>query len=136
MNKDDLSKLQKEWYQKLKDEGFEDIELNSNLELRQHGLKKQESNINNLEDKLEYARYGSQFLNDHEFLTEFDKNIWSLHLNGVSYHKIALECKTNRSQVSNILTRLNKSFFEYVKKRNKQIEEDKLLDSYLSKLLD
>lgn len=102
----DLKSLTKVWYDKLKDEGFDDIEQDEDTLTTWSSVfyKSQFVNDSSLgndtktryetkavinEAKAQYYRLAEHFLNDHIFQTRLEKNIWALHVEGKSYREIA-----------------------------------------------
>lgn len=85
--------LQKTWYSKLKDTGFEEIEdvcsdkeylknwHNSYFQVRY--------DPHNFWANQEYYRLAGIFLEEHTFVNGNEKNIWKLHVDGLSIRKIA-----------------------------------------------
>lgn len=87
------------WYKKLKDTGFDDIEVNyKNLEhirelpeaFRQHSLPQtQVFNQIKRESTVAYYNMATTFLNDYPFQSERDRVIWEYHSNGLTIREIA-----------------------------------------------
>lgn len=102
-NQQSLKELQKVWYQKLKDEGFKDIEQEGKNGFLKEWSRKfripygsqvakgytTEDKIRDNEVKETYYRLAGHFLYDYKFKTETLRNIWELHSEGVSYRNIA-----------------------------------------------
>lgn len=93
--KKELQALQKEWYQKLKESGFKDAEQESAQNAEPY-LKEWHScyfserhHPTVFQIKHEYFYRAEQFLNDHNFSSETEREIWRLHSEGVSYREIA-----------------------------------------------
>lgn len=96
-NSPEFKKLKKEWDQKLKESGFEDIEFDEN-HLRKHDdymfrnrLAKYGPTF--FEAKQQYYRLAGQFLENHKFEDSDEKLIWQLHSDGVSGRDIVKELK-------------------------------------------
>ncbi len=86
-----LKKLQKEWYKKLQEEGFIDIETHSHKDTpltTWHSLKWKNLSLEVMETTLEYNSMARDLLNTHDFQTETHKRIWELHCDGLSKRKI------------------------------------------------
>lgn len=114
----DLKTLQKIWYEKLREEGFEDIEVES------HGrnyLKNWHSRYffirytpDQIEEQLTYMRMAAHFLWHYQgFQNDLEREIWRLHTDGYSRRKITdilktFEIETSPGSVQIILTRLKK----------------------------
>ena len=124
MNKKDFKELQQEWYKKLKEEGFEDLELDNTLTPVKHGLTKQEYKIADLSAKMEFARFGGQFLHDYTFRNEFEKTVWELHLEGNNQRETANILDVGIGKINTIVTHLKRQLRAYVQKRSKEIQED------------
>jgi hypothetical protein len=84
--------LRGKWYKKLKQSGFEDIE-------HQDMLKRWDGHIFARYDpysssmKQEYFRLAGIFLNEHEFASKTDRDIWSLHSEGATLDEISAKVK-------------------------------------------
>ena len=91
--------LKDKWYDKLKAEGFNDIESDEN------NLKEWDTSIfsrydqNTIGAKEEYFRLAGQFLNSHKFEDAREKLIWELHAEGLSFNDIAKKLKSKRYKV-------------------------------------
>lgn len=90
----DFEELQKCWYAKLRDDGFEDIEDD-------HG-RPREWDFNFFRNKFDPIKYQTTLiyyewarfvLNNYRFKNELQKAIWELHSEGLSERKIALKIK-------------------------------------------
>lgn len=97
--KKDLVKLQREWYKKLKDDGFEDIEyFDGQMEPRDilykdgvKAFKVFKDSPGKYESTLDYYCEAGKFYHDHNFDILLDKEIWFLHSEGHPYRAIANE---------------------------------------------
>lgn len=128
--KQSLKALQKEWYKKLKDDGFTDIE-NDEDHLKfynsQFAAQFVERDSYVWEAKAEYYRMAEHFLHEYEFESELEKVIWEYHANALSYRDIAkvlkklkLVKKTNRTTVYITVNKLkDKMFAMYMPDRKK-----------------
>lgn len=115
-----LEEVQKEWYAKLKKEGFEDIEdANNNLvqytsSMFLRGRRNNMSFVeimNSIESKQDYYRLASEFLHKHNFKRYVDWFIWSQHCEGVSYRDISKKLakegiKLTRNPIGDIVKKL------------------------------
>jgi hypothetical protein len=81
--------LQKDWYKKLKDSGFQDIERGAG-QLKTDPLQNIKTfyDLNSFESKQEYFRMAGAFLYSYKFKNEAEKLIWRLHSEGVSFRTI------------------------------------------------
>lgn len=90
--KRELIRLQKEWYKKLQDEGFVDIER---FDKRGNPSDILKFNFNikgrDLEAEEEYYSICRAYLHTFKFKNKKEYEIWRLHSEGFSYNKI---CKT------------------------------------------
>lgn len=96
MSRSELKKLQKEWYKKLEDTGFNDIEKNESSE---YNVKRPVSKRFTEKNKLfrkgtwvvkqEYYDMALEFLNVYPFPRELDKVIWEYHANGLTVRDIS-----------------------------------------------
>lgn len=113
-NNKEFNTLQKEWYSKLKDSGFEDIEQNElDLKLWSSHFFKVRHNATLFSAKEEYYRMAGHFLYDYTFSNEHEKQIWALHSTGVSIRGIvdqlkAKKIKTDTKKVNNIIKAFSK----------------------------
>lgn len=118
----DFASLQKEWYGKLKNSGFEDIETtdgrlkeySSTLLANPHKVLTQNGGW---QAKEEYYRMAGHFLLEHKFETKLKKVMWEYHSNGISVEDIAKTLnktgvvKTNRTSVWQIIKDLRTIMF-------------------------
>jgi len=104
--------LQKEWYQKLADTGFVDLEQHElhSRRYRSSGVKKYGKYSQEWNDsKAEYYNLAGKFLNEYRFRNRIQKVIWEYHTNGISTRDIAdilnrtNVVKTNRTYVWEIV---------------------------------
>lgn len=131
-------KLQKEWYQKLKESGFEDLEHFKMGDMVPKILALKDAarmgvSVEQIEDGFEYYRSAGIFLHEYCFATELDRKIWEMHSNGAPLIEIKLDTEirpllkllgatSGRSSdlpASKILVRLKKEFLEWVRETNK-----------------
>ena len=97
-NSSEFRALQKKWYGKLKDTGFEDIEQDPTdeggpLERWAASSLRAKFDATKYSAKEEYYRLAGQFLYSHEFETGLEKDIWALHSEGVSVRHTVLRLK-------------------------------------------
>lgn len=113
-SQDDLKALKKEWYLKLKEEGFRDLENVSHpdsplIDFVKHKFRR--VTIDNLEETREYYSKAKELLQTYCFDNETQKEIWSLHSDGFSKRKIE-KCLQNspkalkREAIGLIITQL------------------------------
>lgn len=88
---DDLMALQQEWYLKLEQEGFKDIE-NTDTPHRPlkkwHKVKFQDVTEDHVQAKLSYYSKAKDLLRSHSFESQAHKEIWEMHSDGLSKRKI------------------------------------------------
>lgn len=119
-NNKDFAALKKEWYNKLKETGFEDIEQDDNyLKSWTSSLVKARNKGSYSESKAEYYRIASHFLHDHAFVSKKEQFIWERHSEGISIRNIAIALKqagipTYRRDVHDTIQRLRKEMLKYV----------------------
>jgi hypothetical protein len=115
----EFKKLQKEWYKKLEDTGFVDIEVHEG-----HHRQSRDKNHNTptyRASKEEYYRMATYFLNDHKFKSNLEKAIWDYHTNGIGCRDIAdllvktKVIKTNYTTVWQITKDLRQKMFKKYK---------------------
>ena len=90
-----LNKLEKIWYKKLKDFGFDDIELNGYLkdwsnrdvvhDLYSHipMLGGNSNRLIKITSKRDYYIFAEHYIVEGEFCSKDHKTIWTMHANGV-----------------------------------------------------
>ncbi len=114
--------LEREWNEKLKDDGFRDIEKLSNEAYRLpeklpkawHNCRFQKIPKLKIRSTQEYYSRARDLLWTYEFKNETQKKIWELHCEGMSKREIAKEIKDfpksyGREQVGNILRKIRES---------------------------
>jgi hypothetical protein len=117
----DFKQIQDEWYKKLKDEGFVDIENSVTLADGKKGYENTGRAGPNLKNKtseqfeavLLYYQNCRSFLTCYNFDSDLDRTIWELYSEGVPYRDISKELiknniKLNKDSVSKIVKRLEK----------------------------
>ena len=89
--------LQREWYKKLKDSGFKEIEdTSSPLEMLKTWHSSYFINRNTPDTflaKQSYFQSASRFLHSNKFKSEKDRLIWEMHCDGATLRGIASELK-------------------------------------------
>lgn len=99
----DLKALQKKWYKKLKDKGFNDIEypLNPRQELKEYhdSFFKKRYSPEMFVQKQRYYELASQLVYTLKFNSERDKKIWAMHAVGTDYATIAKKHKVSYNTV-------------------------------------
>ena len=97
----DLHSLRQEWYDKLKAEGFEDIEDDKGR-LKSWSSRFAHDRIMQLkEDQEAYNDLASRFLREYKFTKEIDKIIWEYHINGLSVRDITAVLKSTKIKTKN-----------------------------------
>jgi hypothetical protein len=85
--KPDLKSLQKTWYKKLADKGFEDIEKNEVYlyrDARSSGIFQHKKSKEYYDSVLDYYTMAEHFLNEHKFENKREETIWAYHSEGIS----------------------------------------------------
>lgn len=109
--------LQTEWYKKLKDSGFNDIEQDEDnlTQWSSSKIYRGQNNGASFEDAMlkremttEYYRLAGQFLHEHVFKNDKEKLIWRLHSEGLSLRDISATLKSNKDAVHAIVKPLAK----------------------------
>jgi hypothetical protein len=94
---DKLKALTEKWYDRLKKEGFEDIESSPDQLKQWHAHRIPcYYTPETYKDKEEYYRLAGQFLHDYEFEKEFDRQVWKLHSEGATFKAIIAELKKKK----------------------------------------
>lgn len=108
----DYDQVRAVWYEKLRQDGFVDIEQDEN-NLRVWSTEFTKSKfLNNWREKEEYYYIATTFLNDYSFETELDRVIWEYHTNAISVRNIADTLnktgivQTDRNEIQRTITRL------------------------------
>lgn len=124
--------LQKEWYKKLHDNGFRDIESDENhlkFYTSQFGAKFLKAE-GVWEAKARYYQMAENFLGDYKFASEMERVIWEYHSNGISYRNIAkliaklrLVKKTNRTTIYQVIKRLKIKMYDMYVAENQEYHE-------------
>jgi hypothetical protein len=88
---EEFKKLEKLWYDKLKSEGFEDIEHASSRNLKEWDLNFFRNQFCTIkyETSMEYYEKAKDLLLTFEFKNELHKKIWELHCMGLTEREIA-----------------------------------------------
>jgi len=99
---DDFKSLQKLWYKKLKDSGFEDIEDFEGCRIlkRSFSAYTWQHTQQDFDEIQDYFRLAGQFYYEHRFENKLEKEIWRLHSEGVSYREIAEILRTHKQKVN------------------------------------
>jgi hypothetical protein len=93
----EFNTLKKEWYKKLKDKGFKDIEQDEDTLNFWAGTRVAFNyTAEEFDYKQTYYRYAGMFLNDHKFDNKMEKLIWEQHASGVSIRNIVKLLKKKR----------------------------------------
>lgn len=110
--------LQKIWYKKLKESGFDDIEQSEQrLKAWHSSFFKVHYNKVLYEAKEEYYNRACQFLYEYSFKNDKEKLIWEMHANGTSIEEITKVLlkkgfKTYKNFVHLTIQRLSKYILE------------------------
>jgi len=104
-----LKDLQKLWYDKIKANGFSDIEYPSGQ------LKSFSASIHKMEEAKLYFAICNDFLNQYPFSSHLDQNIWQCHCEGWSIRQTAKILDIGKDKVTYRLSKL-KLIMEYWRK--------------------
>lgn len=108
-----LKQIQQVWYQKLKEEGFEDIEKSKDNIHRWHcSFFQNKYTPESFTIKQTYYRLASQFLENFMFERELDLEIWRLHSEGVPLREIAKQKQMKTCQIFKMVKSLKKHMLE------------------------
>ncbi len=117
--KKDFLKLKKDWYKKLEEDGFEDIELHNwktgETFERTNGVSQADVVKTYSAEAEEYYRLAAQFvweLEEEGEESEVAIAIWRLHADGVGYRRIAKMLKVARNKVEKTVPRLKKRMLQ------------------------
>jgi hypothetical protein len=92
MSSDDYKRLRAEWYGKLKDLGFQDIEQDDDKLKAWHSLRflgYNRANVQNQQATHDYYYYANQFLHSYKFPKKIHKLIWEQHTRCIGPKRIA-----------------------------------------------
>lgn len=117
-NNDKFKKLKKEWYGKLKDTGFRDIEDERQFLHRWSIWFQSTHTPEEYEDKQRYFIYCERFLLNHRFKNDIEKAIWSAHCEGKSLREITIILKAKGIQFYS-KDKINKIIHELLGKMNR-----------------
>ncbi len=97
----DLKKLTAEWYKKLKDSGFKDVEVGFGpYTSKPLVVKVGHRDGGPWEPKAEYYRLALHFLNEWSFKNRLEETIWAYHTEGLSVRNIVITLnKVRRKQI-------------------------------------
>lgn len=95
---DEFKRLKKDWYKKLSDEGFDDIELPSGFVVPAFSHKTHKKDVN-YEAQAEYYDQCLSYLHYGKFTKKMDKEVWELHCDGVTVRATAKKLGLSQSSV-------------------------------------
>jgi hypothetical protein len=108
-----VNQLQKEWYRKLKESGFNDIE--ENFQYHSSYFWQAFTTLRHrTEDRVSYHDKAFKFLNLYDFDTEQDREIWFLHCEGISQRKIAQMLDVSKGCTYRTIKRLTAIMLEAI----------------------
>lgn len=99
---EELKRLEKEWYQKLRDEGFQDIEL------RCGALKDIDRRSNSFENRTQIEAFYTKiehFLNEDRPLPDHERDILGLYVQGIFITRIEQILSLKRWKVKTVITK-------------------------------
>jgi len=108
-----FKKLKAHWYQRLKDEGFEDIETDENASgtialkvWHSEHFQKPSRQPERFEEKRDYYILATQFLESFEFQTHLQRRIWTFHAHGFSLRAIGRFVGKDKDHVHGVVRSL------------------------------
>lgn len=126
----DFRKLQRFWYRKLRDSGFNDLETFGQqgqvFDLLKRGYSENQTQAQK-ESNAEYYRAAQFFLWAREWDSEVHRRMWELHSSGVCQRKIALELKMPSGKLERLLAKYKEVLLGWIngKSANKEVSEDR-----------
>ncbi len=116
MDPKEVKKLKALWDKKLKQSGFIDAENKNGQLLSFHSFHFNHPSTGwDMEARAEYFRRCEQFLNNHEFKSKRELNMWTMHSKGDSLRKIAIKLQMNRIKATEMLNRLKEEMKKWVR---------------------
>jgi hypothetical protein len=103
-----IRELQAEWYKKLKESGFEDIEYRDG-QLKAE-TKRGKQFIEMRESSYDFYDIASSFLEKGEFDHELDRKIWELFCDGISIRNSAKTLHTYKFKVHTTINKYKVKF--------------------------
>lgn len=97
-----LKSLQSAWYQKLKEVGFEDIETSFQF----HSSYFRDIAPKLMLEKEAYFHKASSFLNDFEFCSQLEKDVWEMHSRGDTIREISRALSISVGSTQGIVSKL------------------------------
>lgn len=97
-----LKKIQAEWYQRLKDEGFDDIETSFQF----HSSYFRDLAPKLMLEKGAYFSKASAFLNDFDFDSQLERDVWEMHSKGDTIREISRTLDISIGTSQSIVSRL------------------------------
>lgn len=104
-----LDKEIKFWYDKLRQEGFKDIEQSNSIN------KSTPSSTKDYQTTINYFDKAQEFIYVYHFKQEVDKTIWQLHIEGKSLRNIADHIGKERGYVWSHIKKIEVAFKAWVK---------------------
>lgn len=108
----EFKKLRKYWYEKLRSEGFQDIETDSGHLIESHSAYQFSRRISfksiSYESTRDYFFWAESQLLLGKFQSESDKLIWKLHSDGRTTREIAREVKLGQQWISTKIRRIRR----------------------------
>lgn len=111
--KQSFDQLQAEWYEKLKQDGFKDVEHKGLLKTWDHFYFQERYTPDTFHTREAYYTLAQEFLNDHPFESTMDRLIWEKHTAGLSVRETVTALtkdgvKTYRDRVHKVVTALKR----------------------------
>lgn len=100
-----LIELTQQWYQKLKDEGFEDIEESFQYHSR-YFIQAFTERRHTSDSRLSYHERAMSFLDLYEFESEQERDVWEMHTMGHSQREIVKRLSLSKGTVYRTILKL------------------------------
>ena len=128
-SKTDFDLLKDEWYKKLEDSGFQDIEQDEERLKSWSSQRYIHSDPVNWAAKFAYHQMATNFLEEYRFKNKLEQAIWEYHANGLSAREIVKVLKSlnvpkhSRQKLDQIITRLKTKMFDLYRMPMKEYHE-------------
>ena len=115
-----FKETQREWYQRLKEEGFIDIETEDGGLKKEIGSSTKERAVFDREFREIYYANASSFLHAYQFESLSDQRIWFAHVEGKSIRETAKQLGLVKGFVEGRLRKIKHIFRFYLQIRNEE----------------
>ena len=132
-NKETLQELQKQWYKTLEDSGFSDLEYFdanmkpkewmkgnhrfTNLPVDDASHLQDDTDTLSVGDTYTYNYFvnASRYLEYGEFTSDYEKDIWSLHAEGLSSRDIGKQVGKSHPAVLRVIGKIKNDMLEWIR---------------------